>query len=274
VPCECRIVGNLDIGINGVFSINVSTNAKVSKTIDGDIVKAPKERTISISAYPFMTGELDRTGCATKISSQFKWTKIYSCDDDIYYYMYQKIGNISSLGDPPLDLLTLDEVYDQGTGYNASATAGPYSYYIGDNISSAFSMKYTGNPIAFDSAEQETMVMSLGNIADKAFLQSFSYTGGLGSNTPTVIYTFEASEAEILEGQVVQCDSINISYDVHGVATVGMVVYSDSSTLDVSKLPRVLGGVEFKITGASADLSPVSFSEYYKFNVTMVGIGE
>ncbi len=274
MACECRIVGNLDIGLNGVFNINVSTNAKVSKTVDGDIVKAPKERTISISAYPFMPGELDRTGCATKISSQFKWTKIYSCDDDTYYYMYQKIGNISSLGDPPPDLITLDEVFDQGTGYSASATAGPYSYYIGDNISSAFSMKYTGNPITFDSAEQDTMVMSIGNIADRAFLQSFSYTGGLGSNTPTVNYTFEASEAEALDGQVVQCDSINITYDVHGVASVSMVVYSNSKTLDVASLPRLFGDVTFKITGASADLSPVPFSDYYKFNVTMVGIGE
>ena len=271
--CGCRIVGDLDIGINGVFSINVSTNSKISKGMDGDILEGPKERTISISAYPFPPGESDKTGCPIKINSQFKWTKIYSCEDDLYYYVYQNIGNISSLGDPP-DTITFDHLVDQGIGYNASATSGPYTYYIGDRVSSAFSIKYDGIPISFDSADKETMVMALGNIADQAFLQSFTYTGGAGASYPTVNYRFEASDAKMVDDPIVQCDSISISYDVHGVATVGMVVYSNSNTLDIASLPRLFGGVNFKITGASVDLSPVPFSDCYKFNVTMVGIGE
>jgi len=271
--CGCKIVGDLDIGINGVFSINVSTNSKITKGLEGDILEGPKERTISISAYAFEPGESEKTGCPIKISSQFKWTKIYSCEDDLYHYVYQSVGNTTSLGDPP-DTITFDHLVDQGIGYNASAASGPYTFYIGDHVSNAFSMAYTGIPISFNSANAEDMVMALGNIADRAFLMSFSYTGGHGSSYNVVTYRFEASDAEMLEGQVVQCDSINISYDVHGVATVGMVVYSDSKTLDVSKLPRVFGGVNFKITGASADLSPVPFSDSYKFNVSMVGIGE
>lgn len=274
MPCECRIVGDLDIGLNGVFSINVSANSKISKTLEGDIVKGPKEKTISISAYPFMPGESDKTGCATKINSQFKWTKVYSCDDDSYYYVYQNIGNISVLGDVPEGLIKLSEIFDQGVGYNASSTAGPYSYYIGDVVKSAFSIEYFGNPITFNSANREDMVMSIGNIADRAFLMSFSYTGGLGTNVPTVNYTFEATDAEILDDQIVQCDSISINYDVHGVATLNLVVYSPFKTLDISKLPRTFGGVTFKLTGASCDLSRVPFSDVYKYNVSLVGIGE
>jgi hypothetical protein len=271
--CGCRIVGDLDIGINGVFSINVSTNSKISKGMDGDILEGPKERTISISAYPFSSGESDKTGCPIKINSQFKWTKIYSCEDELYYYVYQNIGNISSLGDPP-DSITFDHLVDQGIGYNASATSGPYTYYIGDRVSSAFSIKYDGIPISFDSADKETMVMKLGNIADQAFLQSFTYTGGAGASYEVVNYRFEASEAKMIDAPVVQCDSISINYDVHGVCNVGMVVYSNSKILDITSLPRMFGGVNFKITGASVDLSPVPFSDCYKFNVTMVGIGE
>jgi hypothetical protein len=273
MACECRIVGDLEIGLNGVFSINVSTNAKISKTTDGVIVKAPKERTITISAYPFMPGESDKTGCPVKINSHFKWTKVYSCDDDIYYYMYQRIGNISSLGDVIPDLITFDNLIYQGIGYSASATSGPYSYYIGDEVNNAFSMEYTGNPITFNSANQEDMVMGVGNIASRAFLINFTYTGGMGSNVPVVTYTFEASDAEILDGPVVQCDSISITYDVHGVATISMVVYSNDPVLDIAGLPKTFGEVEFKVTGASLDLSQVPFSDYYKFNVTMVGIG-
>lgn len=273
--CDCRIVGALDIGIDGVFSINVSANTSVSKTMDGNVVIGPKEKTISISAYPFLPGESDKTGCAVKISSQFKWNKIYSCDDDIYYYVYQRVGNISSLGEPPADLIVFDELVDQGTGYNASAQSGPYTFYMGDNVSSAFSMNYTGIPIPFNSANQEDMVMDLGNIADQAFLMSFTYTGGLGSNIPIVNYRFEACpDAKLLDGQVVQCDSISISYDVHGVVSLSMVVYSNSTTLDIASLPRLFGGVIFKITGASVDLSPVPFSDCYKYNVSLVGIGE
>jgi hypothetical protein len=273
MACECRIVGDLDIGLNGVFSINVSTNAKVSKTTDGVIIKAPKERTITISAYPFLPGESKKTGCPVKISSHFKWTKVYSCDDDVYYYMYQKIGNISSLGDPSPDSITFDNLIYQGIGYSASATSGPYSYYIGDEVSNAFSMEYTGRPIPFNSANQEDMIMRVGNIAEQAFLINFTYTGGMGSNVPVVTYTFEASDAEVLDGPVVQCDSINIVYDVHGVATISMVVYSNNPILDIAKLPKMFGEVDFKVTGASLDLSPVPFSDYYKFNVVMVGIG-
>jgi len=274
MPCECRIVGDLDIGLNGVISINVSANSKISKTIEGDIVKGPKEKTISISAYPFDPGESDKTGCATKISSQFKWTKVHSCDDDSYHYIYQNIGNVSVLGDVPEGLIELSEVFDQGVGYNASATAGPYSYYIGDTIKSAFSIEYFGNPIDFNSANREDMVMSIGNIAEKAFLTSFSFSGGLGTNVPTVNYTFTGTDAKILDDQVIQCDSISISYDVHGVATVSMVVYSPSKTLDIASLPRIFGGVTFKLTGASADITPVPFSDCYKYNVSLVGIGE
>jgi hypothetical protein len=134
-------------------------------------------------------------------------------------------------------------------------------------------MKYTGIPIPFNSANQEDMIMSVGNIAEQAFLINFTYTGGMGSNVPVVTYTFEASDAEILDGPVVQCDSISITYDVHGVATISMVAYSNSPILDIASLPKNFGGVEFKVTGASLDLSQVPFSDYYKFNVTMVGIG-
>jgi len=271
--CGCSIVGNLDIGIDGIFSINVSTNSKISKGAEGDILEGPKERTISISAYPFRPGESNRTGCPTKINSQFKWTKIYSCEDDIYYYVYQNIGNISSLGDPP-DTITFDHLVDQGVGYNASATTGPYTFYIGDQVSSAFSMKYDGLPLAFNSANADEMVVSLGTIATRAFLMSFSYNGGAGANYETVNYRFEANEeAQMLDGQVVQCDSINISYDVHGVATVNMIVYSDSSTLNVDSLPKLIGRVNFNIFGATATMEPVPFSDYYKYSVTMVGIG-
>lgn len=274
MACECRIVGDLDIGLNGVFSINVSANSKISKTMDGDIVKSPKEKTINISAYPFMPGESDKTGCPVKISSQFKWVKVYSCEDEMYSYVYQKIGNISVLGDVPEGLIRFEDLFDQGVGYNASATSGPYSYYIGDGVSSAFSMEYFGNPITFNSANKDDMVMSIGNIAERAFLMSFTYTGGLGSNVPTVTYSFEATDAKIIDDQVVQCDSISITYDVHGVATVSMVVYSNSETLDIASLPKLFGGVVFKVTGASVDVSPVPFSDTYKYNVSLVGIGE
>ena len=272
--CGCRIVGALDIGIDGVFNINVSANTQVSKSMDGTVVVGPKEKIISISAYPFAPGESDKTGCPIKISSQFKWNKIYSCEDDMYYYIYQRTGNISSLGEPSADLITFDELVDQGTGYSASAQSGPYTFYMGDDVSSAFSMNYTGRPIPFNSANVEDMVMSLGNIADKAFLQSFTYTGGLGANIPTVNYRFSVNDAELLDGQVVQCDSISISYDVHGVASISMVVYSNSTTLDIESLPKVFGGVTFKVTGASVDMSPVPFSNSYKYNISMVGIGE
>ena len=271
--CDCRIVGDLDIGIDGVSSINVATNTAVSKTLDGKIVVGPKQKTININAYPFDPGQSNKTGCAVKISGQFKWNKIYSCDDNAYYYIYQKMARISVLGDLPKNLV-IDNLVNQGTGYSASAQSGPYSFYTGDKIGAAFSIGYSGRPISFDSASKESMVMDIGNVAKNAFLMGFTYTGGLGA-IPTVNYRFEACpDAKVLNGPVVQCDSISINYDVHGVATISMIVYSNSKTLDVGKLPRVFDGVVFEVTGASVDLAPVPFSDCYKYNVTMIGIGK
>ncbi len=74
--------------------------------------------------------------------------------------------------------------------------------------------------------------------------------------------------------QAVKCDSVNISYDIHGVATITMQVFSSNNTLDVASLPTEYGGVTFTIIGLSFTIKQVDNSGIYQFNVTLTGIGE
>ena len=74
--------------------------------------------------------------------------------------------------------------------------------------------------------------------------------------------------------QAIKCDSLTISYDLHGVATINMQVFSTSSTLDVESLPTEFGGVTFTIIGLSFTIKQVDNSGIYQFNVVLTGIGE
>ena len=74
--------------------------------------------------------------------------------------------------------------------------------------------------------------------------------------------------------QAVKCDSVSISYDLHGVATINMQVFSTNSTLDIESLPKDFGGVIFTIIGLSFTIKQVDNSGIYQFDVVMSGIGE
>lgn len=74
--------------------------------------------------------------------------------------------------------------------------------------------------------------------------------------------------------QAIKCDSISISYDIHGVATINMQVFSTNSTLDIGTLPKEFGGVTFTIVGLSFTMKQVDNSGIFQFNVVMSGIGE
>ena len=74
--------------------------------------------------------------------------------------------------------------------------------------------------------------------------------------------------------QAIRCDSLSITYDVHGIATINMQVFSDRDILDVSALPKTFGGVHFTIIGINMVMKQVDNSGVYQYNVTLTGIGE
>jgi hypothetical protein len=74
--------------------------------------------------------------------------------------------------------------------------------------------------------------------------------------------------------QAIKCDSLNITYDIHGVATITMQVFSTSSKLDVASLPTEFGGISFTLLGINFTIKQVDNSGIYQFNVVLTGIGE
>ena len=70
--------------------------------------------------------------------------------------------------------------------------------------------------------------------------------------------------------QIMKCDSLNISYDVHGVATINFTLFSD----DITKIdiPDEFGGVEFDIIATDASIKEVGSSGVYQIIVSALGV--
>jgi len=194
MACTCKLVGSLDIGYRGVYDINVSHRKEVINLLNGDVAKMPLITTISINAYPFLPGEDFRpTSCPVNFNATFKWTRIYDCDQDKYFYIYNKVNNISYVGDPPRYIT----VYDPEKTANvikASASSGPYSIYLEEIGYVASGMSYIGNPIHFDTngavAGGFSSVINI--LGFDVVLKSFSYNHN--TTIETVSYTFEGGE--------------------------------------------------------------------------------
>ena len=74
--------------------------------------------------------------------------------------------------------------------------------------------------------------------------------------------------------QAIKCDSLNISYDIHGVATISMQIFGDSDNLDRSDIPTTFGNVKFNVIGLSFTTKQVDSSGVYQFDIVLTGIGE
>lgn len=194
MACECKLVGSLEIGYGGVFDINISHKREVLQLLNGDTARMPLITTITISAYPFDKGvQFEPTSCPSNFSASFKWTRIYDCDQDKYFYIYNDVNNINYVGDPP-DYITVYNAEETAEVTKASASNGPYSMYTKEMGYVGSGMAYTGNPIQFDTeATIGVGFTSLINVAGfDVVLKSFSYNHGVSSET--VNYVFEGGD--------------------------------------------------------------------------------
>ena len=135
MACTCRLVGALDIGYRGVYDINISHRREVINLLNGEIARMPLITTITISAYPFEPGAVfEPTSCPTNFNASFKWTRVYDCDQDKYFYIYNKVNTINYIGDTP-DYITVYNPEETSSVIRASASSGPYSVYMEEIIS-------------------------------------------------------------------------------------------------------------------------------------------
>ena len=208
MSCECKLVGslklsgNVEIGgndtispYNGVITINISHTREVIVLPGGKYGKMPLITTINLSAYPTIDVKYNPTSCPVSMSANFKWTRIYDCDKDKYFYIYNKINNISYSGDLP-DYITVFNSESTRKIMNASASSGPYSMYTEEMGYIGGDISYVGNPITFNTVTNEGGQSAFSSkITIQGFevvLKSFSYNHN-GFNE-TVNYVFEGGD--------------------------------------------------------------------------------
>lgn len=68
----------------------------------------------------------------------------------------------------------------------------------------------------------------------------------------------------------IDCSSINISYDIMGIATINFTVLSDSSGWPVLSPSMALGGVVFNGYIANASLNRMPNTEWYETHATLI----
>lgn len=74
--------------------------------------------------------------------------------------------------------------------------------------------------------------------------------------------------------EFVECGSLNISYDVTGLASVSFTVVSDSDTLTNTYEEFTIGGIQYRgyITGLSAQ--PILGTTWWEWGFSLVMVSE
>lgn len=181
----CKLVGNLDIGVDGIISISSRFNTEIAKAGD-NIIVGPTTGVVSVSAY---AGKFAHEGCSGRASVTIPWIRKYDCDNDKVYFIFSGEGesNVSGKVD---GLITLNKVINSYRVINASASSGPATIYEDDIQYDGYGAKYTGDPWEFDTSLEESVTINTG-ISDYGpmFMQSFSLQF-TANQVPTASYEF------------------------------------------------------------------------------------
>ena len=176
MACTCKLVGSLNIGYNGVQSVDVKhrRSTVVYPSSDLDLGLMPTITTITLVAYPREIA-FRPTTCPVSLNATFRWKTIYDCDVDKIFYIYDRIADISYSGDLP-PFITVSNPTHVGTAMHASAANGPYTPYFENDAYIATDMSYTGNPIHFNTRVSKGFSGFVNILGYDVVLKSFSYS--------------------------------------------------------------------------------------------------
>lgn len=73
--------------------------------------------------------------------------------------------------------------------------------------------------------------------------------------------------------EFIDCSTINISYNVRGIATVSLTVLTTSSELSGTYTELSFGGVDFSLVVKDVQISKIPGTLVNMFNISMTGFG-
>lgn len=188
----CKLVGNLDLGIDGcIISVSSNSNTEIIMACGENIQTGPSTKSVNLTAY---AGTESWTGCPSKAGVSIPYVRKYDCENDILYLIFAGQGQSFITGSPTelFDFVELnsniDDVGITSKSYSASSSSGPATIYMETNQITGYGMTYKQGPIEFDTSSED-ILKPLGNLGEDYYLQNFSFDAQPGQ-LPVVSYSF------------------------------------------------------------------------------------
>lgn len=275
-------------------SVNGSTNFiyVLQSCIEGQpdtFLKGPSTGSINISAYGYAAGTPDKylgVGCPSRAGVDIPLFTKFDCERNLTRFLPRRGGTAYRAGDPIAGITLVNEL----CGFpvvDANASSGPFSPYFMNTQFQGTGLIWTGPPISIDTTSTANLAydITIGPFNIQAFLNSFS----IEINPPTgarVNYSFQYSIQgcgdenaefipieELTNFEFLACDTISISYQANGLATLDFTVYSTNNTLVNNYNTMTIGGVDFEGYITSYSLVPIPGTVVYEHKIQVVAIG-
>jgi len=182
---DCRLVGDLDLGIDGcVVSVDVSCSTDIVLACGEEVKEGASIQTISLSAF---AGTVVWAEAPSKAGVSIPFVQKYDCEEDIMHFIFSGEGK-SFYTSAANQLVDLHHVFPtECTSYSASSSSGPATVYLLDTQVNGYGMTYKGGPLSFSTSAEGTLI-SVGDLG-ACYLQNFSLNAQPGQ-IPTVSYSF------------------------------------------------------------------------------------
>ena len=191
--CSCDLAAEFPITTQklGITSASLRSNTNIMLTEDGVALRGLTLGDLSITAY---TGEsTESLACSGRAGVSFEWDQRISCDGILKVYFIPRGKSKSFTEGDTSSNISLGNVIDTYTTFNASAGSGPATPYFSTLHNDGWGFSYKGSPLGISdvNGESSTGVSFLGCLPDNAelYLTSFNWEYTPPS-MPTVSYSF------------------------------------------------------------------------------------
>jgi len=185
----CKLVGDLNLGINGcIISINTNCATESSVACGSD---QPQEgpSTGSVNITGFALPDL-WVGCPSKAGVNIPYIRKYDCVEDVLHFIPSGQGQSFVSGDAG-NVASVKYALSTCTALSASSTSGPATIYMETEQINGYGLTYNGGPISINTTSEMEPIDLPGFDGGSTgmYLQSFNFEAQPGA-LPTASYSF------------------------------------------------------------------------------------
>jgi hypothetical protein len=198
--CVCHIAAEFPILRSmGIISASLRSGTDISiiETACGDQIAltGSTRGDFSMTAYAALPGAAPLM-CPGNASVSFNWETKMSCEGgDIKLYVIPKGASRASIDGDVSSQISMTQIGDSYTTFNASASSGPHTPYLLSSHKDGYKFYYSGDPLSVspeDGRSSKSIPFISGSIfppGAELYLTSFSWSY-TPPNVPTVSYSF------------------------------------------------------------------------------------